>query len=164
MWSDHSCDVEHNTLKIEVCLLESRESILVEVSKSTLISKVLRTAYAKFGIAYGSLMAIVNGSAVYGGMNMTIGELEMEDGDEIVLMKDQVGGKPVIYLHSPTAIDASVKLRLIPEWHFSAVYPVVPTKRDFGERIEWNVSTHEDGSLTENNTGLDVSYLFWEAE
>ncbi|KAG1791958.1 uncharacterized protein BJ212DRAFT_1490797 [Suillus subaureus] len=30
--------------------------------------------------------------------------------------------------------------------------------------LEWNVRTHQDGSLTEHNSGLDVSYLFWEAE
>ncbi|KAG1769327.1 hypothetical protein EDD22DRAFT_996130 [Suillus occidentalis] len=30
--------------------------------------------------------------------------------------------------------------------------------------FEWNVRTHGDGSLTEYNSGLDVAYLFWEAE
>jgi len=72
--------------------------------------------------------------------------------------------KPVIYLYSPSDLDVLVKLSLTPEWRFLAIYPVVTTKQDRGEHIEWNVRTHQDGSLTENNTGLDVSYLFWEAE
>jgi len=63
-----------------------------------------------------------------------------------------------------SVIDASVKLALSPEWRFSAIYPVVATKRHGEELVEWNVRTHQDGSLTENNTGLDVAYLFWEAE
>ncbi len=76
------------------------------------------------------------------------------------------GGKPVIYLRSPVEIDAGVRLSLIRDWRFSVVYPVVPTKRTTGlihETIVWNVRTHLDGTMTETNTGLDVSYLFWEA-
>lgn len=71
--------------------------------------------------------------------------------------------KPVIYLYSPVDIDASVKLSLSPEWRFSAIYPVVTPKQN-GEHIDWNVRTHQDGNLTEKNTGLEVSCLFWEAE
>ncbi|KAG2038512.1 hypothetical protein BDR03DRAFT_954278 [Suillus americanus] len=71
--------------------------------------------------------------------------------------------KPVIYLYSPFDIDASVKLSLIPEWSLSVIYPIVTTE-DHGHRLEWNVRAHKDGSLTEHNSGLDVSYLFWEAE
>jgi hypothetical protein len=71
--------------------------------------------------------------------------------------------KPIIYLYSPSDIDVSVKLSLIPEWSLSVIYPVV-TIEDHGQRLEWNVHTHQDGSLTEHNSGLDVSYLFWEAE
>ncbi|KIK33074.1 hypothetical protein CY34DRAFT_18617 [Suillus luteus UH-Slu-Lm8-n1] len=71
--------------------------------------------------------------------------------------------KPIIYLYSPSDIDVSVKLSLIPEWSLSVIYPVV-TIEDHGQRLEWNVRTHQDGSLTEHNSGLDVSYLFWEAE
>lgn len=137
--------------------------MLFKVRKSTAMYKLLQTAYTRFGFdgshykAWSEKSGVVNPS-------QTVGYYGLEDGDEVLLIPEQVGGKPIIYLYSPTAIDASVKLRLIPEWQFSAVYPVVPTKRDLGEQIEWNVSTHQDGSLTEKNTGLDVSYPFWEAE
>ncbi|KAG2104640.1 uncharacterized protein F5147DRAFT_638220 [Suillus discolor] len=86
------------------------------------------------------------------------------NGDSIYFIVAQVGGKPVIYLYSPSNIDVSVKLSLSPEWSFSAIYPVVTLKQEHGQHVEWNVRTHQDGSLTERNSGLDVSYLFWEAK
>ncbi|KAG2067779.1 hypothetical protein BDR04DRAFT_1120251 [Suillus decipiens] len=50
-----------------------------------------------------------------------------------------------------------------PAAYLSAFYPVVATE-DHKQRLEWNVRTHRDGSLTEHNSGLHVSYLFWEAD
>ncbi|KAJ6553689.1 hypothetical protein DFH09DRAFT_1085450 [Mycena vulgaris] len=85
----------------------------------------------------------------------TPGNLGVEDGDT-----------PVIYLYSPAEKEVSVVLTLTTEWSFSAVYPILPVKllpSGAGERIHWNVRTQAYGSLTELNTGLDVTYLFWEA-
>jgi hypothetical protein len=67
---------------------------------------------------------------------------------------------------SPKEINAQVSLSLTPELAFSAIYPVVPIKRaqSPAEQIQWDVRTHLDGSMTETNTGLDISFLFWEAE
>lgn len=76
------------------------------------------------------------------------------------------GEKPVIYLRSPQDIEATVRVALARDWSFSAVYPISPPKilRDGdGEEIVWHLRTHADGSLTETKTGLDVSYLYWEA-
>ncbi|KAG1749577.1 hypothetical protein EDD22DRAFT_958005 [Suillus occidentalis] len=107
--------------------------------------------------------------AIWGGEIMredrSIASYGIEDGDSIVLQLGVSGSfaKPVIYLFSPFDIDVSVKLSLIPEWSLSVIYPVVTTE-DHGQRLEWNVRTHQDGSLTEYNSGLDISYLFWEAE
>ncbi|KAF9035338.1 hypothetical protein BDZ89DRAFT_1062086 [Hymenopellis radicata] len=69
----------------------------------------------------------------------------------IDLFKKQKGGKPVIYLFSPSDMDVrvSLSLRLV--------------AGPMAEEIVWNVKTHSDGTLTETNTGLDVSYLYWEA-
>jgi hypothetical protein len=64
----------------------------------------------------------------------------IEDGDSINLPPRPLVKKPIFYLYSPSDIDVSVK------------------------HIEWNVHSHRDGSLTEHNSGLDVAYLFWEAE
>ncbi|KAG2362208.1 hypothetical protein BDR07DRAFT_1376716 [Suillus spraguei] len=60
--------------------------------------------------------------------------------------------KPVIYLYSPSDIDVSVKLSLIPEWTLSAFYPVVVTE-DHRQRLEWNVL----GLHTEARTSF-ISY------
>lgn len=80
---------------------------------------------------------------------------------------------PIIYLIAPQGrtILASVSVGLVPQWEFSVIYPIVPVHGYAesgemgrkGQQITWNVRTHEDGSLTELNTGVDVSYLFWEA-
>ncbi|KAG1771170.1 hypothetical protein EV702DRAFT_1202059 [Suillus placidus] len=106
-------------------------------------------------------------TAVWGGAIMredrSIGSYNIEDGDSIKLQVSLRFAKPVIYLYSPSEIDVSVKLSLIPEWSLSVIYPVVTTE-GHGQHLEWNVRTHQDGSLTEHKSGLDVSYLFWEAE
>ncbi|KAJ7771528.1 hypothetical protein B0H16DRAFT_1306246 [Mycena metata] len=75
--------------------------------------------------------------------------------------------KPVIYLFAPDIIETvSVKLSLIPAWSFSTIYPIVhiETSQSGRESVEWNVRTHLDGSLTEISTGIEVAYLFWEAD
>lgn len=38
------------------------------------------------------------------------------------------GGKPVIYLLPPVEMDVSVVLTLVPQWSFSAIYPVAEAK------------------------------------
>ena len=75
--------------------------------------------------------------------------------------------KPVIYLSSPDQVEARVRLGLVREWEFTVIYPVVPIKAEPGkvhQTMEWNVQTRTDGSLYETNTGLEVAYLFWEAQ
>ena len=97
----------------------------------------------------------------------TIKELGIEDGYSIDLFEVQRGGKPVIYLFSPKTLEANVKLSLIPQWNLSAIYPVVPIKPRTvrsNEQVAWRVRTHANGDLTELTTGLDVTYLFWEAQ
>lgn len=91
----------------------------------------------------------------------------LEDGARITCLKGQQGRKPVIYLFSPKSIDASVQLSLVPEWEFSVLYPVVPIERSAqhsNQQVSWNVKVHSNGELTHLTTGLDVSYLFWEAQ
>jgi len=71
--------------------------------------------------------------------------------------------KPVIYLFPPQPTAFSVRLSLVPEWEFSAVYPVAPfeTGPKGGQNVEWRGEAAPDGVLTSEN-GLQVSYLFWE--
>ncbi|KAF9563459.1 hypothetical protein CPC08DRAFT_632661 [Agrocybe pediades] len=91
----------------------------------------------------------------------------MRDGDVIFLVLSLRGGKPVIYLFSPSPVEASVKLALAPQWDFSAIYPVVPITKPVElahhQEVTWRVQTQPSGDLKELTTGLDVAYLFWEA-
>ncbi|RXW15280.1 hypothetical protein EST38_g10574 [Candolleomyces aberdarensis] len=81
------------------------------------------------------------------------------------LILDLRGGKPVIYLYPPIATRISTKLSLVPEWKFSAIYPVLPVKNTpHGQAVEWMVDALPNGTLKELNTGLEVSYLYWEAD
>ncbi|KAL1675821.1 hypothetical protein EV122DRAFT_217705 [Schizophyllum commune] len=92
-------------------------------------------------------------------------QLGLNDGDRVFIHPPLVGGKPVIYLYAPQLIEATVRLSLVDDWAFSAVYPVVPVKgTDAGQQLEWRVQTRHDGTLLELNTGMEVAYLYWEAE
>ncbi|KAJ7432022.1 hypothetical protein B0H11DRAFT_2127959 [Mycena galericulata] len=95
----------------------------------------------------------------------TPASIEADESEPFLVSRELIGGKPVIYLYSPTEMDVSVALTLTRDWRFSAVYPVVESRLQStgGEKIHWNVRTHVDGNLTETDTGLDVAYLFWEA-
>ncbi|KAL1699732.1 hypothetical protein EV121DRAFT_295902 [Schizophyllum commune] len=92
-------------------------------------------------------------------------QLGLNDGDRVFIHPPLVGGKPVIYLYAPQPIEATVRLSLVDDWAFSAVYPVVPVQgTDAGQQLEWRVQTRHDGTLLELNTGLEVAYLYWEAD
>ncbi|GAA5845855.1 hypothetical protein JCM9279_002401 [Rhodotorula babjevae] len=94
-------------------------------------------------------------------------------GSDLHLVLRMRGGKPVIYLFPPSPLArAQVSLALSPEWTFSALYPVVDISEDVVEakgvaqakqRVEWTVAAEPDGSLVELSSGLELSYLFWEA-
>lgn len=121
--------------------------------------------YANYvGRDYEVLRFFWEGCPSYQWSGKTFLSAGIEDGDVIDVGLEQKGGKPVIYIYSPTNVDATVRLSLTSEWRLSVVYPVVPITRGPKEHIEWNVRTHQDGTLTETNTGIDVAYLFWEAE
>ncbi|CAE7201228.1 unnamed protein product [Rhizoctonia solani] len=92
----------------------------------------------------------------------------IEDGDTIDLMGIQRGGKPVIYLFSPSPmLDVQVQLSLVKAWRFSDIYPPThissPSDDSLGETISWSVDTRPDGTLFDRLTNREVAYLFWEA-
>ncbi|THH28598.1 hypothetical protein EUX98_g5600 [Antrodiella citrinella] len=96
---------------------------------------------------------------------------DMVDDDDvcdICVSKEQLGGKPVVYIWTPQAQQVTVDLSLVPQWEFSVLYPIapiVPAKfaGSTGQRTTWNVVTRDDGTLLDQLTGLEVTYLFWEA-
>ncbi|KAL8291964.1 hypothetical protein RQP46_001430 [Phenoliferia psychrophenolica] len=71
-------------------------------------------------------------------------------------------------LFPPTPLaNVRVDLSLVPQWSFSALYPVVPINRakapHGGSTASWTVSASPSGDLIETSSGLSLSYLFWEA-
>ncbi|KAH9944995.1 ubiquitin-domain-containing protein [Epithele typhae] len=76
--------------------------------------------------------------------------------------------KPVIYIFPPTFMPlVDVSVVLAPQWRFTHIYPLADTKvsADTGKQcVAWSVSAQPDGTLLERSSGLELSYLFWEAE
>ncbi|KAG1875368.1 hypothetical protein DFJ58DRAFT_909910 [Suillus subalutaceus] len=144
-------------------VLPSGEIQTTKISREMRVDKLVADARQMLGHRLTHVTAVLGGVIMLA--ERSIRSYNIKDGDIINLEVHEISRtkKPVIYLYSPSDIDVSVKLSLIPEWSLSAIYPVVTTE-DHGQRLEWNVRTHQDGSLTEHNSGLDVSYLFWEAE
>ncbi|KAI0719183.1 hypothetical protein C8T65DRAFT_736878 [Cerioporus squamosus] len=98
--------------------------------------------------------------------NRTLGQLGVHQNDFLYVTLPQRGGKPVIYLFPPTSIpDVTVSVRLVPQWNFSHIYPVSDIKSlaDGKHTVTWSVSASPSGALVEKSTGLELSYLFWEA-
>lgn len=152
-----------NIGKIEFSLIYGEKTITVLVNPTRKLDSVIQAAALRFGRCREELSFYHDGGYVR--EDDTAYELGIENGDYIEVHTRQVGGKPVIYLTSPTNMDATVRLSLVPAWKLSAHYPIVPVQisHDAGESIEWKVSTRCDGTLQEHTTGLDVAYLFWEA-
>jgi hypothetical protein len=76
--------------------------------------------------------------------------LDLYHGDIVEVLKERVGGKPVIYLFSPIELPSvNVALTLCNEWEYSAVYPLARINQsDEGEStINWNVATRKNGEL-----------------
>ncbi|KAG2335782.1 hypothetical protein BDR05DRAFT_971431 [Suillus weaverae] len=153
---------EDDKVKVLLFMVTSGKTLFVSIRFTTRVQKLVEYVALKLGHCSTDYRAIFAGSRM--DHNRSIGSYGVNKGDIIYIQTEQLGGKPVIYLYSPSDVDVSVKLSLSPEWSFSAIYPVVTPKQDNAQHIEWNVRTHQDGNLTEKNSGLDVSYLFWEAK
>ena len=102
------------------------------------------------------------------------GDADYDDELEFMARCEQRGGKPVIYLQPPQGrdIEAEVTLSLVPEWTFSAIYPVVGVEPGMasthnnavgGQHLKWNVIARSDGTLVDTKSGSEVAYLYWEA-
>ena len=77
--------------------------------------------------------------------------------------------KPVIYLYPPSSLpNVTVDLALTSSWQFSAVHPppitTVPSgKPHTAQSLTWTVTAEPNGTLVDKASGMEVSYLYWEA-
>ena len=77
--------------------------------------------------------------------------------------------KPVIYLYPPSSLsDVTIELALTSSWRFSAVHPpprttVPPGEPHTAQSLTWTVAAEPNGTLVDKTSGMEVSYLYWEA-
>lgn len=130
--------------------------------------------YVKFLYQERFGTAVAGQRLIFAGKQMkdqpTLADYNIQNGMSIHMVFRLTGGKPVIYLLPPVEMDVSVSLCLTPQWSFSAIYPVAAKEPinfvdgDVGQGTKWNVRAHPGGLLTDKATGIEVTYLFWEAE
>ncbi|KAG2140417.1 hypothetical protein BD769DRAFT_1430011 [Suillus cothurnatus] len=130
-------------------VLPSGEIRTAKISREMRVDKLVTDTSQILGLCPTDIMAVWGGAIMRG--DWSIKSYNIKDGDSINLQAALRIAKPVIYLYSPSDIEVSVKLSLIPEWTLSVIYPFVTTE-DHGQRLEWNVRTHQDGTLTEHNS------------
>ncbi|KAJ7177189.1 hypothetical protein C8R46DRAFT_989342 [Mycena filopes] len=164
---DPPSNTSSDKLALNCVLQEGAGTVTLSVKASTTFARILPRLAEKKGLKKDRFYLLYGGKRIK--VTDTTQSLDMEDGDaiEVHQLMQRRTAKPIIYLYSPVEINATVALTLTSDQSFSAIYPVVPTKfpsSNVGQRIEWNVRTHLNGDLTETNTGLDVAYLFWEAD
>ncbi|KAH9033623.1 hypothetical protein EDB85DRAFT_1099774 [Lactarius pseudohatsudake] len=102
----------------------------------------------------------------------TLSSYGVASGDTInvTLEVDRLRGKkPVIYLYPPSSLaDVTVELALASSWRFSAVHPpprttIPPGEPHTAQCVTWTVAAEPNGMLVDKTTGMEVSYLYWEA-
>ena len=77
--------------------------------------------------------------------------------------------KPIIYLYPPISLpDVSVELHLASSWCFSAIYPQASLQSgehqtQTTQSLTWTIAAEPSGTLVDKTTGIEVSYLYWEA-
>ncbi|KAF6748216.1 hypothetical protein DFP72DRAFT_820699 [Ephemerocybe angulata] len=153
----------NDTLKISVFNTATEKTVELKAKPSLKIQKIMEVLKAHYGIPCDDQRLYYDGERVL--PDDTLGSLGVENGDQLELMPVLKGAKPVIYLYPTTATRISTTLSLVPEWEFSAIYPVVPAKStENGQELKWVVDAQPSGILTEVATGMEVSYLYWEAE
>jgi ubiquitin C len=178
--------IDANACAAGRCQCESFEVVIqfLEGNRTTItirpcwtIEKVKGEAFDKEGTTNRDQRLIFVGKQLKD--SPTIASYNIQAGSTMHLVLRLRGGKPVIYLLSPVTLDATVDLKLVPEWSFSALYPVVPVRKNKEQKehplvavcddaasqfVTWKVQVLPDGTLVDEASGSSVSYLYWEAE
>nr|GAT46585.1 predicted protein [Mycena chlorophos] len=136
------------------------QTFLVKVVGSTKIGAIVDLVLAELNFVDGELPLNVDFKAVYENMRLiradTVARRDMEDGDEIMLMREQLGGKPVTELEA-------IEVSIVPDWSFSALYPVVPTTTSKSAHLHqsarWDVKTGLAGTMLDKTNGVQQHEL-----
>jgi hypothetical protein len=146
----------------------------VTVSEPGLLGKKVSRLYELMAPEVG--YSASNSKLYFGSSSLnnewTISDYGIVSGDTIQLnpqMRATTVRKPVIYLYPPSSLaDVTVELALASSWRFSAVHPpprttVPPGEPHTAQALTWTVAAEPDGTLVDKTSGMEVSYLYWEA-
>jgi hypothetical protein len=101
------------------CTMEDGQHMRVCLYPKASVRKI------KYGIQHRLGFDISDLRLVYDGRQLdderSIEEYEITEGDYIQGYRVFLGKKPVIYVLSPSVMDVTVSLHLVPEWSFSAI-------------------------------------------
>ncbi|KAI9453249.1 hypothetical protein BJY52DRAFT_1189714 [Lactarius psammicola] len=125
-----------------------------DVSEPGLLGKKVSRLYElidpKVGYSESNSKLIFGNS--YLNNERTFSDYGIVSGDTILLNPDSRPRKPVIYLYPPSSLaDVTVELALASSWRF---FRGPPSAADY---------TEPDGTLVDKTSGMEVSYLYWEA-
>ncbi|KAH6906335.1 ubiquitin-related domain-containing protein [Coprinopsis sp. MPI-PUGE-AT-0042] len=138
-----------------------RTIVTFGVEPTETVDNLRQRIHQKEGMPLDQVRMICFGRLLEDGRTLSSYNVQKESIIHLVLRLR--GGKPVIYVCPPAGrtVEAAVCLSLVPEWEFSATFPVVPAKAGptGGQTVAWTVTTLPDGNLRETQTGMDVSYL-----
>ncbi|KAH9060146.1 hypothetical protein EDB87DRAFT_634524 [Lactarius vividus] len=147
-----------------------------DISEPGLLGKKVSRVYELIGLKEG--FSASNSDLTFGNsflnIERTFSDYGIVSGDTILLspkpsLRVRRCRKPVIYLYPPSNLaDVTVDLALAPSWRFSAVHPpprttVPPGEPHTAQSLTWTVAARPDGTLVDKTSGMEVSYLYWEA-
>ncbi|KAF8314721.1 hypothetical protein DL93DRAFT_981097 [Clavulina sp. PMI_390] len=144
----------------------------VKTTQSTPFGDVAQAFAKSIGACPDQCRFVFAGRMLFSDDTRSVSTLGIRDRSTVHLQFRLRGGKPVIYLFPPshTTLTAKVTLTLSHQWSFSALYPIVATKRVLmadgrqGECVQWDFDVKANGELVDLNSNAEVSYAFWEAQ
>ncbi|KAH7102912.1 ubiquitin-domain-containing protein [Auriculariales sp. MPI-PUGE-AT-0066] len=146
-----------------VTLTGRRET--VRVQRASLVDDALKNYADRNGLDAASMNFVHQGQPYVYGAGKTFNDEPFAGLDIVVIFTIIRLRKPVIYLHSPTLLKATVSLSLSMAWSFSLLYPVAPIVFKGGcDHTSWTVDVRTDGTLYDTRTDTEVAYLYWEGE
>ncbi|KDQ56412.1 hypothetical protein JAAARDRAFT_195056 [Jaapia argillacea MUCL 33604] len=144
--------------------------VSLQLDPDSRVISLKRAIQNKEGIDPSQQRLVFNGTDLADD-SRTIASLGIEEGSTVHLVLRL--RKPVIYLYPPKPMNVQVSLRLAPSSRFTTIYPVVPIGVEdfgcddgpkYGQHIQWDIHAQPNGILTERSSGIEVSYLYWEAD
>ncbi|ORY88615.1 hypothetical protein BCR35DRAFT_288833 [Leucosporidium creatinivorum] len=138
--------------------------LVVRVKRTTPFWRVFRVVAERLGLESEIFYLVWGGERLR--EEQCAGMLMFGDEETIEVCKEYTGGKPVIYLFPPSALNSvRVDLTLVPEWTFSAMYPLsdITRGKNGTSSTSWTVAASPDGNHVDKASSLSLSYLFWEA-